>query len=303
MNIKRFYRNELPNPTDLVMVKVIREDEEFGYYCQLLEYNNIEAFLPLSELVKTKYAKKHILKPNQVLPMSISKIDGPNVNLTKKRVTNEEAESKKELYRYCSDINKIINECYIMYIKSNKHPLDIESFMDYTIWNMYDTFDADYPRIYQLILHNPNTILPSNIFDSNLSTLIIVDITNRITFTNKIVYMDIKLIVTEDNPISKIKQILTINNPLSSAIVPLNSPNNINPPKITIQTLTSPNYRIKIEGDFQEYKEITTKIKEQILLNAANIKSSITISDPIVEKEATCKIKYYADNILANFSF
>ncbi len=296
MKITRYFRNELPQPNDLVMVKVIREDEEFGYYCELLEYDHLEGFLPLSELVKTKYAKKHILKPNQIIPMSVSKVDGNIVNLTKKRVTNEESDSKKETFKVCNDINKFVNECYIMYQKGTNNPtLDIVSFMDQTIWNLYDEQDNDYSKIYQIILHNPLSMLPSTIFDSGLTTSIIDDVNKRISFTNKIVNLDIKLIVTDENPVSKIKQILDLSSlTFSDSTI-----------KVKVIVMTSPIYRIKIEGDFDAYQEIIDQIKNQINQNIMNVNPNIkpTFFNPKVEKEATCKLKYYADYVLSNFSF
>lgn len=293
MNVKRFYRNELPEQNEMVMVKVLREDEEFGYYCELLEYNGVEGFLPLSELVKTKYAKKHILKPDQILPMSISKVDGNNINLTKKRVTNEESDLKKESYKICTDINKFINECYIMYKKNNINNdiLDIESFMDLTIWKLYEDNDSNYLKVYQDILHKPNSIITPNIFTNDLIDLAINDINKRISFTNKIVVIDIKLIILETEPISKIKQILN----LDSLKLDYN---------IKVIVMTSPFYKIKIEGDFEKLDiDIINKIKNHIINNSKNIKSIVNISDPKVEKEATCKFKYYADYVLENFSF
>lgn len=296
MNITRYFRNELPQINDLVMVKVLREDEELGYYCELLEYGNIEGFLPLSELVKTKYAKKHILKPNQIIPMCVSKVDGNIVNLTKKRVSNEEAETKKEIFRICNDINKFVNECYVMYQKGSASSiLDIISFMDQTIWNLYDEQDNDYSKIYQCILHNPLSMLPSTIFDSGLTNSIINDVNKRISFTNKIVNLDIKLIVTDENPVSKIKQILDLSSiTFSDSTI-----------KARAIVMSSPIYRIKIEGDFNDYQETINQIKNHITQNITNINPNInhTFFNPKVEKEATYKLKYYGDYVLSNFSF
>ena len=295
MNIKRFFRDELPCLNDMVMVRVTREEEEYGYYCELLEYNNIEAFLPLSELVKTKYAKKHILKPNQILPMSVSRVEGStgHINLTKKRVSNEESDTKKDIYRVCCDINKLVNECYIMYSiyqkKSDTDILEISDFMDQTIWNIYAELENDYPKIYQYILHNPLHLLPETIFSPIISTFVLNDISERITFTNKIIHLDLKLIVTDENPVTKIKQIMD----LSGLIIPC-----------TIKSLviTSPIYRIRIEGDFDDYTKIIQQIKNQIIQNSSNIKSILNFQEPKIEKEATCKLKNYADYDLANFS-
>ncbi len=288
----RFFRNELPQSDEMVMVKVLREDEEFGYYCELLEYDGIEGFLPLSELVKTKYAKKHILKPDQILPMSISKIDGKNINLTKKRITTEESDAKKESYKICTDINKFANECYIMYKSKsiNNSSLSQESFMDATIWRLHEAFDSDYVKIFQHMLKEPQDVFLSDIFDKDLSKLIVNDINKRISFTNKIVCIDVKLIVTEEDAVSKIKQILNLES--------LNTKYNVK-----VLVMTSPLYRIKIEGDFENLDaDMFDQIKTIINKNSEGIKSIIDISEPIIEKEATCSIKFYGDFVLKNFS-
>ena len=41
--MKRFYKNELPNVDDMVVVKITREDDH-GYYGSLIEYDNIEGY-------------------------------------------------------------------------------------------------------------------------------------------------------------------------------------------------------------------------------------------------------------------
>ena len=292
--VERFFRDELPSLNDLVMVKVIREEDEIGYYCQLLEYNNIEGFLPLSELVKKKYAKKHILKPDQVLPMAINKVEHAHkiVNLTKKRVSNEESDKKKELYRVCNDINKLINEYYRIYLSCHKNDdkLTITEFMDCTIWDLYETLENDYHKVYQHILHNPKSILSDDIFDSNFINLVADNVNKRITFTNKVINLDLKLIVIDENPISKIKEIMNL------ALLPGQAKNEY---KIKVLVLTSPYYRVRVEGDFDNFADVTEQIKNQIIENSKNIKSILNFNEPKVEREATCKIKYYSEYDLA----
>lgn len=47
----RFYRNEVPEEGDLVMV-VIKKMEQAGAYVHLPEYNDLEAFLMFSDVSK-----------------------------------------------------------------------------------------------------------------------------------------------------------------------------------------------------------------------------------------------------------
>ncbi|AYV76958.1 MAG: translation initiation factor eIF-2 alpha subunit [Barrevirus sp.] len=310
MNVKRFFKNDLPLANELVMVKVVREEEEFGYYCDLLEYESLEGFLPLSELVKTKYAKKHILKPNQVLPMCINKVEKSTriVNLTKKRVTNEESDAKKETFRICSDINRLINECFIMY--QNSYPsikkeegeegeggegekelptgLDIDSFMDQTVWPLYELYENDFLKIYQYILINPKSILPLTIFRNPIN--ILANITNRISFTNSVITLDLKLTVYSEDPINKIKNILDLKELLEE---------NANY-KIRSLCLTSPLYRIRIEGDTDNFDTIIDQIKEHIENKVKNNnKINLLFLETKVEKKPDYKIKYLTDYTLA----
>lgn len=294
MHVKRFFRHDLPTLNDLVMVKVIREEEEIGYYCELLEYENLEGFLPLSELVKKKYAKKHLLKPGQLLAMTINKVEQNTrlVNLTRKRVTDIEDDKTKELYRTCEDINRLVNEYYSMYLTylkndETKEVLDINKFMKQTIWNFYDVINDDYPKAYQYILQNPTCILSEFIFEHNFIVHVLEDVNKRITHTNKIVNIDINLVVPDENPVSKIKEIMDITD------IQLNNPDY----KIRALVMTSPHYRIKVDGPFND-ENIINLIKDKIRDNSKKHKSTLEFSELKIEKESTCKLKYYSDHDL-----
>ena len=166
MNIKRFYKREFPEIDDIVMVKITKEDE-FGYYCNLLEYEDIEGLLSLSEIIKGRFIKKHLLKPGEVLPLIIIRMDKEKkiVDLSKKKI--DETEEKVVMIRYktCLNINKIINEFYVMYLKycdiSESDIIhSIYDIMNNTIWPLYESNETnDYNDIYKNILENPKIIL------------------------------------------------------------------------------------------------------------------------------------------------
>ena len=295
MHVKRFYENDLPELNDLVMVKVIREEEEFGYYCALVEYEDLEGFLPLSELVKKKYAKKHLLKPGQMMAMFINKVEKQNriINLSRKRVTEEEDNNKKELFKTCDDINKLVNEYYVMYIsyqkKTDHEIVDVNKFMKETIWTLYECISNDYNKAYDFILKNPTSILPTIIFDEALIVYINTDVGNRITHTSKIMILDLKLLVIDENPVTIIQEILNLDTIKISNY------------KIEIFATASPHYRIKIEGPLKVEdveQDIIEIIKNQIIENSKKYNTVIEINNPIVEKESSFKIKYYSKNAL-----
>ena len=46
----RFYRNELPKRDELVMVEIVKINNNEGAYVRLLEYNNVEGLILASSL-------------------------------------------------------------------------------------------------------------------------------------------------------------------------------------------------------------------------------------------------------------
>lgn len=297
MHVRRFYENELPELGDFVTVRITRE-EEHGYYGNLLEYDTLEGFIPISELVNKKYTrKKHLLTEDQIIVMQVNRIEESKreVNLTRKRITPEEDESQKIKYRLCDEINKLINEYYTMYLSYQKKEdcpvIDINEFMKETIWLLYDEIEYDYNKIYNSILKEPKCILSSHVFDTNLVDKIDKDVTGRISYTSKIINLDITLLVTDNDPLGVIKQILTTN------IVNIDSNY-----RIRVLAVSSPHYQIKIEGPLNPTNkicnEITDIIKNQLTENSKGHNVVIKINDPIVEKESTYTIKYYSKHDL-----
>ena len=49
-----FYQHKFPKNDELVMVKIKSEDEDIGFICSLMEYNNKEGFLHLTRISKRR---------------------------------------------------------------------------------------------------------------------------------------------------------------------------------------------------------------------------------------------------------
>src|SRR5262245_20288661 len=75
----RMYRNKYPAPNDYVMIRVERIDPDVGVFVSLLEYNDIEGLVLLSDVSNTRMRslKNHVQigkqEPMQVLRVNLEK--------------------------------------------------------------------------------------------------------------------------------------------------------------------------------------------------------------------------------------
>lgn len=107
----RFYEKELPEVDDLVMVQIIRI-EEHGAYANLLEYDGIEGMLLISELSKRRIRSiSKLVRIGQIQCCAVLRVEKGNVDLSKKRVSAEEArafEAKFSNYKAVHAIMKTV---------------------------------------------------------------------------------------------------------------------------------------------------------------------------------------------------
>jgi len=290
MNIKQFYKKDFPEVDDIVMVKINQEDE-FGYHGNLVEYENITGFIALSELIKGKYLnKKHILRLGDVLPVSVIRLnkDKNIVDLSKKRVTPTEISTKVHQYKICTNINKLVNECYTMYLKycdinSSNILYSINDIMASTIWRLYDTCD-NYDITYNQVLDNPLLLLPSGLFDEEFISNTYNNINQRIIRKKMIIELEFKLIIIENDALEKIKNIVIVNKDFDDQY------------KIKIYIQSSPLYKIKVEG-YSKTKslEILDVIKNNILENSKKYTCAIEFGTPNIICETVYEVKFLSD--------
>ncbi|GFY64726.1 eukaryotic translation initiation factor 2 subunit 1 [Trichonephila inaurata madagascariensis] len=119
----RFYAQKYPEVEDVVMVKV-HSIAEMGAYVSLLEYNNIEGMILLSELSRRRIRSINKLirvgRDECVVVIRVDKDKG-YIDLSKRRVSSEESEKCEEKYakaKHSYDIFKhavndpsILDEC------------------------------------------------------------------------------------------------------------------------------------------------------------------------------------------------
>ena len=110
-----FYEITVPEPDELVMVRVNSIDD-MGVLCSLLEYNDLEGFLPLSEISRKRMRSvlRHVrVGQKQVLQVLRVDTERGYVDLSKKYIAGDEKElgsTKYEKGKHVHSITKRLAE-------------------------------------------------------------------------------------------------------------------------------------------------------------------------------------------------
>jgi translation initiation factor 2 subunit 1 len=106
----RFYEQKYPEIDDTVMVMVKRV-AEMGAYVQLLEYQNVEGMILLSELSKRRIRSvAKLIRVGRIEVCSVLRVDHEKgyIDLSKKRVSPEDAQKAEEWYAKSKAVHSIM---------------------------------------------------------------------------------------------------------------------------------------------------------------------------------------------------
>lgn len=150
----RFYENELPDINDMVIVKV-NSIEDMGVYVSLLEYDNIEGMIQMSELSRKRIRSiSNIIRVGTIEICVVLRVDKIKiqVDLSKKKVNTEDIEPCQQRYNKSKSVNGIIT--YISSISK----VDLKQLYEDIIWPLnkqygcaYDAFKSRNPNIFDFI--------------------------------------------------------------------------------------------------------------------------------------------------------
>uniref|UniRef100_K1Q435 Eukaryotic translation initiation factor 2 subunit 1 n=1 Tax=Magallana gigas TaxID=29159 RepID=K1Q435_MAGGI len=155
----RFYKNKYPEVEDVVMVNV-RSIAEMGAYVHLLEYNNIEGMILLSELSRRRIRSINKLirigRNECVVVIRVDKDKG-YIDLSKRRVSPEEVTKCEEKFAKAKAVNSILRHVgELMKFHSDEQ---MEELYTKTAW----FFDDKYKKpgaSYEAFKHAINLIAP-----------------------------------------------------------------------------------------------------------------------------------------------
>eukprot|EP01136_Pigoraptor_vietnamica_P002164 Opistho-1_new@29740 len=126
----RFYEARFPEVDDVVMVNV-RSIAEMGAYVKLLEYNNIDGMILLSELSRRRIRSINKLirvgRDECVVVLRVDKEKG-YIDLSKRRVSTEEVRKADEKFNKAKAVNSILRHV------ADTLKIDLEELYTKTAW-------------------------------------------------------------------------------------------------------------------------------------------------------------------------
>lgn len=298
--MSRFYKNEYPEQDDCVIARITAENE-YGYNCCLLEYNNMEGFIINSELVKGKYVKKHLLKKDEICTLNVIKVDHDKkiVDLSKKRITEKDKEMSMSKFDICTKINKLVAECNSLYSTYCQQKPDeniiqntLPTLMNKIVWKHYKTIEDNdgFNMLYRNLLQNPDLLLLPTLFVDDFIHQTKSNLSKRITNNELIMESSFTCLMLEDNAVDKIKSLLTT------------SLNNI--PNAEIVIASPPLYKLRVtSNDETEAKNTISNIQKSILDNSKEYSTIIKFNNPQINKYSEYKIDYLSNYDLQKFKF
>lgn len=140
INHCRFYENKYPEVDDIVMVNV-QQIAEMGAYVKLLEYDNIEGMILLSELSRRRIRSIQKLirvgKNDVVVVLRVDKEKG-YIDLSKRRVSSEDIIKCEEKYQKSKTVHSILRYC------AEKFQIPLEELYKTIAWPLSRKFGHAY---------------------------------------------------------------------------------------------------------------------------------------------------------------
>ncbi|KAK9316614.1 translation initiation factor 2, alpha subunit [Lipomyces starkeyi] len=158
----RYYENKYPEVDDLVVVNV-RQIAEMGAYVKLLEYDNIEGMILLSELSRRRIRSIQKLirvgRNEVVVVLRVDKEKG-YIDLSKRRVSAEDVIKCEEKFNKSKAVHSILRHV------AEKNNIALETLYTTIGWPLYKKYGHAYDA-FKIAITNPDTVFegieaPSN---------------------------------------------------------------------------------------------------------------------------------------------
>lgn len=142
-----WYRNELPNVNDLV-IATVTEINDYGVYCSLVEYNDIEAFMSFDEVSRKKRKMLNsLIKEGELIITTVLRVnkEKKHIDISKKRVSIDDI----ELYTNKYYTSKMFYSMLDNQIKTLN--LDPQIVYEEYAWRLVDLYETGYNGLKEYI--------------------------------------------------------------------------------------------------------------------------------------------------------
>lgn len=138
----RFYKEKYPEVDDVVMVNV-RSIAEMGAYVHLLEYNNIEGMILLSELSRRRIRSiNKLIRVGKTEPVVVIRVDKEKgyIDLSKRRVSAEDVDKCTERFSKAKAVNSILR--HVAELLHYENDAQLEELYQKTAWFLEEKHNA-----------------------------------------------------------------------------------------------------------------------------------------------------------------
>ncbi|GBG60328.1 hypothetical protein CBR_g4284 [Chara braunii] len=150
----RMYEAKYPEVDDVVMVQV-KNIAEMGAYVSLLEYNNIEGMILLSELSRRRIRSiSSLIKVGRQEPVMVVRVDKEKgyIDLSKRRVSEEEVQKCEEKFNKSKMVHSIMRHV------AETLGEDVEDLYVHIGWPLYRKYGHAF-EAFKIIVTDPKSVL------------------------------------------------------------------------------------------------------------------------------------------------
>lgn len=258
----RFYEQRYPEIEDVVMVNV-RSIADMGAYVHLLEYNNIEGMILLSELSRRRIRSiNKLIRVGRTEPVVVIRVDKDKgyIDLSKRRVSPEDVERCTEIFSKGKAVNSILRHvAQILGFKSNE---ELEELYVKTAWH----FEAKTKKKgssydwFKQAVQDPSVLEECGL-DDNVKKVLLDQIQMKLTQQAVKIRADIDVSCYTYEGIDAVKNALRAGIACSTDVVPIKI--NLIAPPLYVMTTSTPE---KAEG--LEILEKACKVVEENITSA-----------------------------------
>jgi len=141
------YEDKYPEVDDVVMVQV-KSIAEMGAYVSLLEYNNIDGMILLSELSRRRIRSVNkLIKVGRQEPVMVLRVDTEKgyIDLSKRRVSPEDAQAGEEKFNKSKLVHTITRHA------AETTNTDLEDLYKALTWPLYKKYGHAYDAFKQMV--------------------------------------------------------------------------------------------------------------------------------------------------------
>ncbi|KAM0745930.1 nucleic acid-binding protein [Meredithblackwellia eburnea MCA 4105] len=212
----RFYASKFPEVDELVMVQV-KQIQEMGAYVKLLEYDNIEGMILLSELSRRRIRSIQKLirvgRNEVVVVMRVDKEKG-YIDLSKRRVSAEDVLKCEERYNKSKAVHSIMRHV------AEKQGVEMDVINNMIAWPLYQKWGHAY-EAFKVSITEPDQVFADLSIPADILEDLRSNIARRLTPQPVKIRADLELSNFSFSGILSIQSALAAGEALSTPEIPI----------------------------------------------------------------------------------